>query len=121
MDFKKIAAVVSLICSAGLVACSAHIAGEENGDYLIGNPTQSVAALNTPDEGQSQSLVIFDKTVRRIHQFDLTAMTHKRSFAVRNPDNEHYVLYGQSGDYIVDLSQKGLSIFNKYDQANHQP
>lgn len=121
MDSKKIFIILGFIYCAALVGCGVNPHDDGTSDNIIGNPTQSVAALNTPDEGESQSLVIFDKTVRRIHQFDLSGMKHIRSFAVRNPGDEHSVLYGQNGNYIVDLSLKTLSIFNKYDQANHQP
>lgn len=122
MDFKKLLAMMSVIYGMGLVGCGSQFGGSDDEDnYNIGNPTKSVAALNTPDEGESQNLVLFDKTVRRIHQFDLTGMKHIRSFAVRNPQDEHFVLYGNNGNYIIDLSLKGLSIFNKYNQVVHQP
>lgn len=122
MGSKKLLAIIGAIWCAGLVGCTYHYnPGESDRDNLVGNLTKDVAALTTPDEGQAQSLVLFDKTVRRIHQFDLNAMTHVRSFGVRNPDIPHYVLYGNAGNYIVDLSEKGLSIFNRYDQINHNP
>lgn len=121
MDSKKIFILLGFLYCAVLLGCGASPQDDGTSDNIIGNPTKSVAALSTPDEGESRSLVIFDKTVRRIHQFDLMGMKHIRSFAVRNPGDEHYVLYGQNANYIVDLSLKGLSIFNKYDQANHQP
>lgn len=121
MDFKNILATLCVISSAGLVGCGGYIGNEGDDTYNIGNPTKSVAALITPDEGESQSLVLFDKTVRRIHQFDVTSMKHLRSFEVRNPQDDHYVLYGNNGDYILDLSLKGLTIFDKNDQAQHQP
>jgi hypothetical protein len=121
MDFRKLFAAMGFIYCVGLVGCGANSLDTGDSDHLIGNPTKSVSALSSPDEGEAQNLVIFDKTVRRIHQFDVTNMKHIRSFGVRNPGDEHFVLYGQSGNYIVDLSLKGISIFNKYDQATHQP
>lgn len=122
MGSKKLLSVLAFICGVGLVGCGYHYnPGDDDRDNLVGNLTKDVAALTTPDEGQAQSLVLFDKTVRRIHQFDLTAMSHVRSFGVRNPDIPHYVLYGNNGNYIVDLSEKGLSIFNRHDQATHNP
>lgn len=122
MGSKKLLAIFGFIYCASLVGCGFQYGrGDDDRENLVGNLTKDVAALTTPDEGQAQSLVLFDKQVRRIHQFDLTAMKHIRSFGVRNPEIPHYVLYGNAGNYIVDLSEKGLSIFNRYDQANHNP
>lgn len=122
MDSKKLLAIFGFIYCASLVGCgfqyNPNTADREN---LVGNLTKDVAALTTPDEGQAQSLVLFDKQVRRIHQFDLTAMQHIRSFEVHNPEIPHYVLYGNAGNYIVDLSEKGISVFNRFDKANHNP
>ncbi|MGZ3748875.1 MAG: hypothetical protein ACXWRE_15515 [Pseudobdellovibrionaceae bacterium] len=121
MDFKKIILALSLIQTLFLIGCVGYRAEDKTADNIIGNPTQNVTSLHTPDEGEFRNIVLFDKVVRRIHQFDLTNMQHVRSFAVRNPSAEHFVLYGQNGDYIIDLSTKGLSIFDKNGQANHQP
>jgi len=122
MDFKKLLFITGLALCTGLVSCTYRPLGEDPDDNnIIGNAPKNVAALTTPDEGQSQSLVIFDKAVRLIHQFDLTEMKHVRSFGVRNPELDHYVLYGNNGNYIVDLSEKGLSVFNRYDQVTHNP
>ncbi|MBS1971155.1 MAG: hypothetical protein JSU04_12650 [Bdellovibrionales bacterium] len=121
MDSKKLFAILGFIYCAGLVGCGVNSGLGDDRDYYVGNLTKDIAALTTPDEGQSQNLVIFDKKVRRIHQFDLTEMKHVRSFEVRNPEIPHYVLYGNAGNYIVDLSEKGISIFNRYNQANHNP
>lgn len=123
MVSKKLLNILGALLCLSLASCAFRMGNSDDGnsDNIIGNPTKSVAALTTPDEGQSQNLVLFDKTVRRIHQFDLTTMKHVRSFGVRNPDIDHYVLYANTGNYIVDLSAKGLSIFNRYDQANHRP
>ncbi|HEY8270737.1 MAG TPA: hypothetical protein VIG33_07590 [Pseudobdellovibrionaceae bacterium] len=121
MDFKKTLVIFGAIYCAVMAGCGVNSLSDKTSDNIIGNPTQSVTTLSTPDEGESQNLVIFDKTVRRIHQFDLTSMKHVRSFAVRNPEEEHFVLYGQNGNYIVDLSFKGLGIFDRSNQVNHQP
>lgn len=121
MDFKNTLAILFTIFATGLVGCGTQLSGDSEDNYNLGNPTKSVASLTTPDEGQSQSLVLFDKTVRRIHHFDVTNMKHKRSFAVRNPQADHFVLYGNNGNYIIDLSLKELTIFDKFDRAQHAP
>ncbi len=122
MDSKKLFALFGFIYCSVLVGCGVQFgSGADDRENFIGNLTKDVAALTTPDEGQAQNLVLFDKQVRRIHQFDLTAMKHVRSFGVRNPEIPHYVLYGNAGNYIVDLSEKGISVFNRYDQVNHNP
>lgn len=121
MDFKKLITAFGFLSFLGLASCGySGGALTETNDYIIGNPTKSMSGLSSRDEGESSSVVLFDKTVRRIHQFDIVNMKHVRSFAVRNSEEAHSVLHGQGGNYIVDLSSKGLTIFNKYNQANHQ-
>jgi len=122
MDFKNLLAACSVIFALATVGCGGKIAGSNNDeDYFLGDPLKSLASMSTPDEGDSQIAVLFDKTVRRIHQFDVVGMKHIRSFEVRNPNDDHNVLYGNGGNYIIDLSYKNLSIFNKNNQAVHQP
>lgn len=123
MVFKRAVFLFAVLFGLwGLVGCTGgytSLEGEDN--HNIGNITKSVAPLQATEDGEAQSLVMFDKVVRRIHQFDLLTMKHIRSFAVRNPGEDHHVLYGNNGNYIIDLSLKGLSIFDEFDRAHHQP
>jgi len=121
MDFKKLFAVIGTVYCACLVACTSQAPSDHSDEHIIGNPTSAVSSLSVQNGNEPQNLVMFDKTVRRIHQFDLSTMQHIRSFEVHNPKDDHYVVYNQNGNYVVDLSLKGLSIFNKYNQANNQP
>src|SRR5262245_59031278 len=72
-------------------------------EHLIGKKLTDVSSLVAPG-GETQShIAIYDKTVARVHQFDLNANALVRSFPVRNPGLEHYVLYDQPGNYIIDF------------------
>jgi hypothetical protein len=121
MASKIFSCVLILVFAAGLGACTKVSSTDHSDDYNIGNKPTAVSSLSVAGGNAPENVVIFDKTVRRIHQFDLTTMHFLRSFEVRHPELDHYVLYGQQGNYIVDFSLKGLTIFNRYNQANHQP
>lgn len=122
MDFNKYYNGIAALYLVGmLTGCSGPITADLKDEYAIGNKPTVVSSLSVPNGDEPQSVVIFDKTVRRIHQFDVRNMRHVRSLEVRNAADEHFVLYDQPGNYVVDLSAKGLSIFNKNGQANHQP
>ncbi len=117
---KNILSLFTLIASAHFVACT-YKPTDQNDDHIIGNSVQTVSALRSADGSEAKNIVIFDETVRRIHQFNVTDMTFVRSFAVSNPAEKHYVLYSDLGNYTIDLTSKGLTIFNKYGQANKDP
>src|SRR5262249_11409495 len=72
------------------------------------------------DGEQNDKVVFFDETTRRIHQFDMQHMTHDRSLSVDSPGAKHYVLFHQQGNYIVDLTDKHLTVFGANTTA-HDP
>lgn len=116
-NFLKIAFAVSALA---LTACDGKVQPETE-DHLIGSAVQSMSSLQSQDGSSTQKIAIFDETVRRIHEFDLNTMTFLRSHSVSNPSVKHYVLYGASGNYTIDFTTKGITIFNKYGQANKNP
>jgi hypothetical protein len=125
MDSKHLGFLTRLFLCGGLIALSAACSQgpdiDHASDYNIGNPLQSISSMTTQDGGEAQQVVLFDKLLRRIHQFDLGSMQALRSFAVRNPEQDHYVLNGKNGNYLIDLSLQTLTIYNQYNQANYQP
>ncbi|MGE4130741.1 MAG: hypothetical protein AB7F86_03840 [Bdellovibrionales bacterium] len=92
-----------------------------NGEHLIGDKLKDVSALTAQGGGDQDQIGIFDSTVGRIHQFNLAGNFLVRSFPAQNPGLEHSVLYDQSGNYLIDLTTKSLSIFDKSGNENKNP
>lgn len=120
MLFNKISTALMILASFGFVACSPSKDNVEE-DHVIGETLKNMSALAASDNASARSIVVFDETVHRIHQFDLSQMTFVRSFDVQNPDEKHFVLYQNEGNFIVDLTTKSLTIINKYGQKNESP
>ena len=86
---------------------------EVSEDYIIGQKVKDVSSL-TSDLGTVQTqIAIYDKTVDRIHQFNLTTVTLARSLAPAQPGGEHAILYHQSGNYVIDIAGKYVGVYNR--------
>lgn len=92
--------------------------GDEN---LIGNKLESVSALRSTNGVDSTNVVLFDPIIKKLHQFNLDQMRVVRTLGVLNVDQPHYVLHDNAGNYIIDLSLKHISIFDKNSNPNHNP
>ena len=102
--------------------CACDPGRDARGDeHLIGEKLKDVSSMTTATGESQQMIAMYDKTVNRIHQFDLAPNILVRSFQVLNPGVDHHVLYDQTGNYMVDFSTKHLSIFDKFNEVNHNP
>src|SRR5437868_6460692 len=81
--------------------------------HTIGKPLTAVTSM-TNELGQDETKVaLYDKTVDRIDVFDLTQPGAKPlSIEPVAPGGKHYELYEPNGNYVIDLCQKHMSIFN---------
>lgn len=105
----------------GLSSCAqvkSDTAADEN---ILGQKLDSVSGLRTVDGLQAQKVTMFDPTIKKIHQFDLTSMTWLKTLSVLNANEKHYVLDSGNLNYTVDLSLKHISIFDRDSNANHNP
>lgn len=103
-----IAATVSLLLSA----CTPgphSIVPDHKAENLIGIPLNKHSKLQSATEEDSDKVVIFDKTIKKIHHFNLDTTEHLGSYEVEQPDLDHYVIYGSNKEYFIDLSKKHVS------------
>jgi hypothetical protein len=125
MDFNKSLGLfekgplILLALALSLGACTYD--PNKKDDYMIGSKLENISSLNRVDGEQNSKVVLFDETTRRIRQFDLNAAKYERGLKVRSPDEDHYLLFHQEGRYVVDLTKKHLTIFNKKGEANDDP
>lgn len=118
---SKITFALTIFSVLWLTGCGAGAPEQHPDEYIVGQPLSEISGL-TDDQGKdSTSMAIYDSNVGRIHQFNLTSMTLERSLSVINPGIEHYVLYHDVGNYVIDLSTKHISVFNHVGRAQHQP
>lgn len=109
-----------VVISAGLLSCAA-VNKDTSNDNIIGQKLEAITPLRSTDGSQKQTVALYDETIKKIHQFDLNQMAVQRTLPVLNPDSQHFVLHSGSSNYIVDLSEKHVSIFDKNSNAQHQP
>lgn len=91
---------------------------EEN---IIGEKLKDVTSLNNDVGNELNKTVTYDPTINRIHQFDLNTMKVERSLPVVNSGTDHTVLYDLSGNYVIDFTQKNMTIFDRFDRATNNP
>ena len=109
------------VLGVGLFAgCGPATKGDKDNEYLIGNKLQNVAPIKASDGTQKSVVALFDEKLQKIHQFDVAKMVCKRTVPVFNPNEKHFVLESETGSYIVDFSEKHLSIFDKNSNRNDE-
>lgn len=107
---KKI--LLSAVILALTAACQpSHINTPDLGaEDLIGIPLSQNSKLQSSTEEDSDKVVVFDKTIRKIHHFDLESSQHIGLYTVDKPEEEHYLLYNSGQDYFIDMTKKNISI-----------
>lgn len=103
-----------------LSACTGAV--DVRGDeFLIGEKLEVMSGVNTDDGGETRQITIFDETVRKIHLFDVAEMKHLRTLSVRSPGETHYVAAHPRGNYVIDFTMKGLTVFDRDGRAQTDP
>lgn len=110
----------SILLSVLLSATSLLFTGCQPGDgsiipdhkaeNLIGVPLTANSKLQSATEDDSDKVVIFDKTIRKVHHFDLDSSTHLGKYEVNSPEEDHFLIYGSSQKYFVDLTKRQINI-----------
>lgn len=118
MDFKNILATLSLLA---LSACTISASPTDHDEDLIGVPLEKISTLSKSDGSDSEQIAIFDETTRKIHQFQLEDMTYLKSYDVPNPGGKHTVLVHDRGNYVVDFSEKNITVFSRNGEAQKNP
>lgn len=122
MAFNKLSLISILIFSFINVGCGDGGDNKySNGNYVIGNSLSEVSTLASRFGEDSKKAAIFDRTTRKIHVFDAESFVHEVAYSVTNPQDDHYVLYSDEGNYIVNLSSKQLTVFDENGNAQHDP
>lgn len=105
-----------------LQSCGADLNFDTSNDNIIGEKVQSVSALSD-SSGQTDrtQVAIFDKTVRKIHQFDLNKMSVVRTLNVTNENDQHNVMFDQASGLIIDFANGHLSLFDRDGNETRDP
>ncbi len=93
----------------------------QSDENIIGNKLENVSSLKTSAGNDSSTAVLFEPLVEKIYQFNLDQMSLVRALNVLNPNQPHYILHDTVGNYIIDLSVKHISIFDKNSNPQHNP
>ena len=110
-SFKSI--VVLAAYSLWLAACTGnngYVAPDYKAENLIGAPLSKNSKLQSSTEDDSEKVVIFDKTIHKVHHFDLDSATHLGQYEVDQPDEDHFLIYGSGMKYFVDLTKRNINI-----------
>lgn len=113
MDFRSIK--IRLLGSLFLLVFSActpamKIFPDIKAENVIGIPLSQNSRLQSATQDDSEKIVVYDKTIRKVHHFDLSSSVHLGKYDVDQPEDEHYLIYGAGMKYFVDLTKKRLNI-----------
>ncbi len=110
MDFKKIFTAAVVMCT---VACVDKTSLTDPDENIIGVPVAKLSSIVKIDGSDSDQIAIFDDVTRKIHQFRLSDMTYLRSLQVNNPEKDHVVVAQEKGNFVIDMYDQHLAIFDK--------
>jgi len=102
-----------------LSGCSKDLTADD--EYNIGNKLEAVTPLRADNGQQNATIVMFDEVLRKVHEFDVATLAKIRTLPVNNPGEKHYELHDPVGNYIIDLSLKGFTIFDTNSNAQNNP
>lgn len=119
MLFKK--SVTMMLMAFGLAACTNSPVEDIKGNHLVGSELKTVSGVNKTDGTENINIAIFDESTRRIRQFNLDQMIHKKSYSVVNPGEKHSLLFEDSGSYLLDFSLKNITIYDKQGGQTEAP
>jgi hypothetical protein len=122
MRSKNLLILTSLIILSvsSLVGCGTSLPSDTD-ENLIGNKLQAVSAFRKSDGSANSTIAVFDEQLRKIHEFDVEGMKKTRTLKVENPGEQHFVAHSPEGGYIVDMTLKGLTVFEKSGRAQVNP
>jgi hypothetical protein len=119
MRSKFFLAAFSLLA---LSACTvAGSSDNDKGNYAIGKPLSESSAMSDTVGSDRTQIVMFDKTVRLVHEFNLGDMSVVKTLQVSNPQVPHSVLFDQATGMIADFSDGHVTIFDRNGLKNIDP
>jgi hypothetical protein len=121
MVFNFKTKIIFCLSSLVLISSCGPVAQSDGNADVIGQKLESITPLRATDGEQKKKVSLYDPVVKKIHQFDLNQMTVLRTLPVLFPSEKHFVLDSGSSNYIVDLSEKHISIFDRFSIPQHQP
>jgi hypothetical protein len=91
-------------------------------ENLVGERLKEMSSSNdNADKMGIQKVALYDSVAKRIHQFDTKTMALEKSYKVADNGVPHFVLYDQKGSYIIDVTTKSLTVFDKSGEAQVDP
>jgi len=107
---KILLAVASVAAFTACQPGGASLFPDYKAENVIGIPLSKNSKLQSSTDDDSDKVVIFDKTIRKIHHFDLATSKHLGLFDVEQPEEEHYLIYNGGAEYFVDMSRRHISV-----------
>lgn len=119
MDFKTI--LFFLLCSLAAISCTQVSMGTAEDENIIGVKVDKLSSLVDFEGRESHSIVMFDDVSRRIFQFQVADMTFQRRIYVKQPQLVHSVVAQEKGNFIIDLFDQNVVVYNKDGHADENP
>tara|TARA_B110001454_G_C12723340_1_gene436849 strand:+ start:63650 stop:64960 length:1311 start_codon:yes stop_codon:yes gene_type:complete len=116
---KLLLAVGAAMAFTACYPGSTSVVPDYKAENVIGIPLSKNSKLQSSTDEDSDKVVIFDKTIRKIHHFDLASSKHLGLFEVEQPEEDHYLIYNSGSDYFIDMSRRHVSIQKLNGQRNN--
>lgn len=109
-SFHKFALVIATSWIFAACTPGTSVFPDHNAENLIGSPLTKNSKLQSSSEDESDKIVVFDKTIKKVHHFDLASSTHLGRYDVEKPDDDHFLIYSSTKNYFVDMTRKKITV-----------
>lgn len=107
---KNTIAVLTSISITGCYYTPNLAVPDYKAENVIGIPLSKNSKLQSSTDDDSDKILVFDKTIRKIHHFDLETSVHLGLFNVEQPNEDHFLIYNSGSNYFIDMSHRHVSI-----------
>lgn len=107
---KILLSVAACLAFTGCYPGNGTIVPDYKAENVIGIPLNKNSKLQSSTDEDSDKVVVFDKTIRKIHHFDLESSKHLGLFNVDQPEEDHFLIYNSNLNYFIDMSRRHVTI-----------
>jgi hypothetical protein len=109
----RVSLVVGVVFCMFSTACTQGPKSDTSENNIIGENMESVSSLTAEGGADQKKVALYDTTAKMIHVFDLNTSKYLLSRTPVVRSGEHKVLFDPGGNYVIDCTEKHISIINK--------
>ncbi|OFZ28938.1 MAG: hypothetical protein A2622_12630 [Bdellovibrionales bacterium RIFCSPHIGHO2_01_FULL_40_29] len=120
---NKLTLIFASLVTGLLFSCTPVAQDNPDDDYRIGEKLESKSSLTSYSGDATKIVALYDSTISKIQLFDLENKKHIKTLnsGLDKAAKDHFLLYNEAGNYVVELTQKGFSLIKSTGEVIDNP